>query len=117
MSKRSADAAQPDQQATEGAPGAAGAEPSAENLEFVMDVPVQVTVEIGRRRIKIAELLRMGVGSTIELDKTAGEPLDIYVNDRRIARGEPVVIGDRYGVRLTEVLVGEAGQPKPGGAQ
>jgi flagellar motor switch protein FliN/FliY len=73
-------------------------------LGFVMDVPVEVTVEIGRRSMKIAELLRIGPGSVLELDKAAGEPLDVYVNNRRIARGEAVVVGDRYGVRLTEVL-------------
>jgi flagellar motor switch protein FliN/FliY len=74
------------------------------SLGFVMDVPVEVTVEIGRRSMKIAELLRIGPGSVLELDKAAGEPLDVYVNNRRIARGEAVVVGDRYGVRLTEVL-------------
>jgi flagellar motor switch protein FliN/FliY len=73
-------------------------------LGFVMDVPVEVTVEIGRRSMKIAELMRIGPGSVLELDKAAGEPLDVYVNNRRIARGEAVVVGDRYGVRLTEVL-------------
>jgi flagellar motor switch protein FliN len=76
----------------------------AASLGFVMDVPVEVTVEIGRRSMKIAELLRIGPGSVLELDKAAGEPLDVYVNNRRIARGEAVVVGDRYGVRLTEVL-------------
>ncbi|HLK35899.1 MAG TPA: flagellar motor switch protein FliN [Polyangiaceae bacterium] len=74
------------------------------SLAFVMDVPVEVTVEIGRRSMKIADLLRIGPGSVLELDKAAGEPLDIYVNNRRIARGEAVVVGDRYGVRLTEVV-------------
>jgi flagellar motor switch protein FliN/FliY len=74
------------------------------SLGFVLDVPVEVTVEIGRRNMKIAELLRIGPGSVLELDKAAGEPLDVYVNNRRIARGEAVVVGDRYGVRLTEVL-------------
>ncbi|MCC6216229.1 MAG: flagellar motor switch protein FliN [Polyangiaceae bacterium] len=78
-----------------------------EGIEFVMDVPVEVTVEIGRRTMRIAELLRLGSGSVLELDKTSGEPLDVYVNDRLIARGEAVVVGERYGVRLTEVLVGD----------
>ncbi len=75
-----------------------------DGLGFVMDVPVRVTIEIGRKQMKIGELLKIGPGSVLELDKVAGEPLDVYVNDRRIARGEAVVIGDRYGVRLTEVL-------------
>jgi flagellar motor switch protein FliN/FliY len=76
-----------------------------DSLGFVMDVPIEVTVEIGRRSMKIADILRLGPGSVLELDKVSGEPLDIYVNGRLIARGEAVVVGDHYGVRLTEVLV------------
>lgn len=78
-----------------------------DSLGFVMDVPVEVTVELGRRATKIAEVLRLGPGSVLELDKTNGEPLDIYVNNRLIAHGEAVVVGERYGVRLTDVLVGD----------
>jgi flagellar motor switch protein FliN len=100
--------------------GASDANPTdsqrgASSLGFVMDVPVEVTVEIGRRTMKIAELLRIGPGSVLELDKAAGEPLDVYVNNRRIARGEAVVVGDRYGVRLTEVLSFEDVPSKSGG--
>jgi flagellar motor switch protein FliN/FliY len=73
---------------------------SAEGLAFVMDVPVEVTVEIGRKRVRIADILRLGAGSVLELDKASDEPLDIYVNDRPIARGEAVVVGDHYGVRV-----------------
>lgn len=80
-----------------------------DSLGFVMDVPVEVTVELGRRRVRIGEVLRLGPGSVLELSKANGEPLDIYVNDRLIARGEAVVVGERYGVRLTEVLVAEQG--------
>jgi flagellar motor switch protein FliN/FliY len=80
-----------------------------DSLGFVMDVPVEVTVELGRRRVRIGEVLRLGPGSVLELSKANGEPLDIYVNDRLIARGEAVVVGERYGVRLTEVLVVEQG--------
>ena len=80
-----------------------------DSLGFVMDVPVEVTVELGRRRVRIGEVLRLGPGSILELSKANGEPLDIYVNDRLIARGEAVVIGERYGVRLTEVLVVDQG--------
>jgi len=72
-----------------------------------MDVPVEVTVELGRKRVRIGEVLRLGPGSVLELNKANGEPLDIYVNDRLIGRGEAVVVGERYGVRLTEVLVSE----------
>jgi flagellar motor switch protein FliN len=78
-----------------------------DSLGFVMDVPVEVTVELGRRRVRIGEVLRLGPGSVLELSKANGEPLDIYVNDRLIARGEAVVVGERYGVRLTEVLMSE----------
>ena len=78
-----------------------------ESLGFVMDVPVEVTVELGRKTAKIGEVLRLAPGSVVELSKANGEPLDIYVNNRLIARGEAVVVGERYGVRLTEVLVGD----------
>lgn len=81
-----------------------------DSLEFVMDVPVEVSVEIGRKKMKIAEILRVGPGAVLELDKAAGEPLDIYVNNRVIARGEAVVIGDHYGVRLTEILFQDDGR-------
>ncbi|MDX2055317.1 MAG: flagellar motor switch protein FliN [Polyangiaceae bacterium] len=84
-------------------PGARG----LDSLAFVMDVPVEVTVEIGRRTMKIADVLRLGPGSVLELDKASGEPLDILVNNRLVARGEAVVVGERYGIRLTEVLVNE----------
>lgn len=79
-------------------------------MNFVMDVPVEITIELGRRRMKIADVLKLGPGSVLELDKVSGEPLDIYVNNRLIARGEAVVIGERYGVRLTEVLLNEGGE-------
>lgn len=85
----------------------AGDGASIEGIAFVMDVPVEVTVEVGRRKMKIAEVLRLGPGSVLELDSAAGDPLNIYVNNRLIARGEAVVVGDRYGVRLVEVLAGE----------
>jgi len=72
-----------------------------------MDVPVELTVELGRRNVRIGEVLRLGPGSVLEVSKANGEPLDIYVNNRLIARGEAVVVGERYGVRLTEVLVAD----------
>ena len=81
-----------------------------DSLGFVMDVPVQLTVEIGRKAMKIAEILRLGPGSVLELSKANGEPLDIYVNDRLVAHGEAVVVGERYGVRLTEVLLNDDGR-------
>jgi flagellar motor switch protein FliN/FliY len=75
----------------------------SDTLSFVMDVPVEVTIELGRKTAKIGEVLRLGPGSILELSKANGEPLDVYVNNRLIARGEAVVVGERYGIRLTEV--------------
>ncbi len=87
-----------------------------DSMGFVMDVPVELTVELGRKRVRIGDVLRLSPGSILELDKTNGDPLDIYVNERLVARAEAVVIGERYGVRITEVLVveetrGKAGKP------
>lgn len=74
------------------------------SLDFLYDVPLQVSVEVGRSRILLKDLLRMGEGYVIELDKMAGEPLDLYVNSRLIARGEAVMVGEKFGIRLTEVV-------------
>jgi flagellar motor switch protein FliN/FliY len=73
-------------------------------LEFLFDVPLQVSVEVGRSRILLRDLLKMGEGYVIELDKFSGEPLDLYVNSRLIARGEPVMVGDKLGIKLTDVV-------------
>jgi flagellar motor switch protein FliN/FliY len=78
---------------------------SPDSLGFVLDVPVELCVEIGRRVMRLGELLKLGPGSVLELDKLSGESLDIYANKKLVARGEAVVIGERYGVRLSEVLV------------
>jgi flagellar motor switch protein FliN/FliY len=67
-------------------------------------VPLDVTVELGRSRMSIQELLGLSPGSVIELDKIAGEPLDIVVNDRLIARGEAVVVNDKFGIRITDIV-------------
>lgn len=72
-------------------------------FHMLRDVEVEVTVEIGRCRKRIAEILRLSAGQTIEIAKAAGEPVDIYVNDQLLGRGEAVVLGDRYGVRITEL--------------
>jgi flagellar motor switch protein FliN/FliY len=77
---------------------------NAAALGLLRDVEVEVTLEIGRKRMKIGDLLRLGTGQTLELDKAAGEPLEIVVNGRIIGRGEAVVLGDRYGLRITEIL-------------
>jgi len=73
-------------------------------LHVLRDVEVEITVEIGRCRRRIADVLRIAPGQTIELGKAAGEPVDIYVNGQLIGRGEAVVLGDRYGVRITELV-------------
>jgi flagellar motor switch protein FliN/FliY len=73
-------------------------------LEFLYDVPLQISVEVGRSKILLKDLLKMGEGHVIELDKLAGDPLDLYVNSRLIAKGEAVMIGDKFGIRLTDVV-------------
>lgn len=81
----------------------------AASLDVLKDVEVEITLEIGRRRMRIAEVLRLSTGQTLELAKAAGEPLDIFVNGRLLGRGEAIVVGDRYGVRITEIVSPEAG--------
>lgn len=73
-------------------------------IDLLLDIPLQVSVEVGRSKILVRELLQMQEGTLIELDKLAGEPLDLYVNDRLIARGEAVVVNDKFGLRLTDVV-------------
>ncbi len=73
------------------------------NFELLLDIPLEVTVEIGRTRLAIRELLQLGPGSVVELQKLAGETLDVLVNGRPIARGEAVMVSDKFGVRLTDV--------------
>ena len=74
------------------------------NMEFLLDISLDVTVELGRAKMLINDMLKLGQGSVIELTKLAGESLDILANQRPIARGEVVVVNDKYGVRLTEVI-------------
>ena len=73
-------------------------------LDFLYDVPLQISVEVGRSKILLKDLLQMGEGYIIELDKLAGDPLDLYVNSRLIAKGEAVMVGDKFGIRLTDVI-------------
>jgi len=74
------------------------------DIDLIMDVPVQLTVELGRARMTIKQLLQLGQGSVVELNNLAGEPMDVYVNGYLIAQGEVVVVEDRYGIRLTDVI-------------
>ncbi len=85
-------------------PGKLSPQRNDRGLDFLYDIPLQVSVEIGRSKILLKDLLKMGEGYVIELDKMAGEPLDLYVNSRLIARGEAVMVGDKFGIRLTDVV-------------
>ena len=73
-------------------------------LDLLLDVPLEVSVELGRTRLSIQNLLALGPGSVVELDKLAGDPLDILVNGRLVARGEAVVVNDKFGVRITDIV-------------
>jgi flagellar motor switch protein FliN len=77
---------------------------TAENLRVLENVEVQMTVEVGNTEIKIRDLLRLNEGAVIELDRLAGDPLDILVNGTMIAKGEIVMVGERFGVRFTEIV-------------
>lgn len=74
------------------------------NLEMILDIPLDVSVELGRNKMLINDLLQLGQGSVIELNKLAGEPLEVLVNGRLVARGEVVVLHDKFGVRLTDII-------------
>ncbi|MEO6928751.1 MAG: flagellar motor switch protein FliN [Casimicrobiaceae bacterium] len=83
------------------ASGAAG-QPS--DIGMVMDIPVQLTVQLGRTRLPIRDVLQLAQGSVIELDGLAGEPLDVYVNGCLLAQGEVVVVNEKFGIRLTDIV-------------
>jgi flagellar motor switch protein FliN len=74
------------------------------NLDVILDVPVTLSMEVGRTRIAIRNLLQLNQGSVVELDRAAGEPLDVYVNGTLIAHGEVVVVNEQFGIRLTDVI-------------
>lgn len=78
--------------------------PSAKELEAVYDVPVQVSAVLGRATMPVNQLLKLGRGAVVELDRRVGEAIDIYVNNRLIARGEVVVVEDRLGITMTEII-------------
>lgn len=77
---------------------------AAKNLELVMDIPVQMTVELGRTRMPIRSLLQLAQGSVVELNELAGEPLDVFVNGCLVAQGEVVVVNEKFGIRLTDII-------------
>ncbi|UCD35201.1 MAG: flagellar motor switch protein FliN [Nitrospiraceae bacterium] len=74
------------------------------DIEFLLDIPVEITVQLGRAKMLIKELLQLGQGSVVELEKLAGEPMEILANNRLIARGEVVVVNEKFGVRLTDIM-------------
>ena len=74
------------------------------NLEVILDVPITLSMEVGQTRISIRNLLQLNQGSIVELDRAAGEPLDVYVNGTLVAHGEVVVVNDKFGIRLTDVV-------------
>ena len=75
-----------------------------QNLDFILDIPLKVTVELGRTSVVIKDLLQLGQGSVLELDKLAGEPLEILVNGKLVAKGEVVVVNEKFGIRLTDII-------------
>jgi flagellar motor switch protein FliN len=74
------------------------------NLDFIMDIPLQLTVELGRTKLLVRDVLQLNQGSVVELTKLAGEPLDVFVNSKLVARGEAVVINDKFGIRLLDIV-------------
>ena len=77
---------------------------SQNDIDFILDIPVQLTVELGRTKIAIKNLLQLAQGSVVELDGLAGEPMDVLVNGCLIAQGEVVVVNDKFGIRLTDII-------------
>jgi flagellar motor switch protein FliN/FliY len=107
------------EQTVEDAPSAAAAQPAnifpsfgdpggsagvLNDLDMILDIPVQITVELGRTKITIKNLLQLAHGSVVELDAMAGEPMDVLVNGTLIAQGEVVVVNDKFGIRLTDII-------------
>ncbi len=79
-------------------------EQQARELDFILDIPLELSVELGKTKMLVNDLLQLGQGSIIELNKLAGEPLEVYINRKLIARGEVVVVNEKFGVRLTDVI-------------
>ncbi len=84
--------------------GAEAGTKSSANMDFLLDIPLEISVELGRTKMLINELLKLGQGSVVELSKLAGETLEILANQKLVARGEVVVVNEKYGVRLTEII-------------
>ena len=85
-------------------PTSAAGAPAGNDINMILDIPVQLTVELGRTRIPIKHILQLAQGSVVELDALAGEPMDVLVNGYLIAQGEVVVVNDKFGIRLTDIV-------------
>ncbi|MDR3578304.1 MAG: flagellar motor switch protein FliN [Anaerolineaceae bacterium] len=94
----------------DGAPRSKGKNPDGTSMELLMDVSLRVTVELGRTLMQLRQVLDLQQGSVVELERLAGDPVDVFINDRLMARGEVVVVDDKFGVRITELV--SAGQNK-----
>jgi flagellar motor switch protein FliN/FliY len=77
---------------------------AVQSLDFILDIPLKVTVELGRSKMAVRDILQLSQGSVVELSKFAGEPLEVLVNDKLIARGEVVVVNEKFGIRLTDII-------------
>ena len=84
--------------------GPAGAQAPQQDIQMVLDIPVQLSVELGRTRVPIKYILQLAQGSIVELDALAGEPMDVLINGYLIAQGEVVVVNDKFGIRLTDIV-------------
>jgi flagellar motor switch protein FliN/FliY len=85
-------------------PEASEQDQDRKNLDFILDIPLQVTVELGRTKMLVKDVLQLNQGAVVELSKLAGEPLDIFVNSKLVARGEAVVVNEKFGVRLVDIV-------------
>lgn len=74
------------------------------NLDSILDIPIEISVELGRARMLISELLQLGQGSVIELNRLPGEPVEIFINQKLIARGEVVVVNEKFGIKMTDII-------------
>lgn len=86
------------------AASAAGSYAGSQTIDYILDVALQIAVEVGRARMNIQDLLQLGQGSVVELEKMAGEPLDIYMNGKHVARGEAVIVNEKFGVRILDII-------------
>jgi flagellar motor switch protein FliN/FliY len=82
----------------------AAAPGTSRDMDFLLDIPLEVTVELGRTRMFIKDLLQLGQGSVLELEKIAGEPMEVLINNKLVARGEVVVVNEKFGIRLTDII-------------